>query len=362
MGKDKKNGIYLSRFSIFLIVVLLVLNTILVINNIFIRNRNGSIKEAIFIEPSEDVINIQDINPELLNSPCPEFVGHSIDGSSIALRSFAGKVIIIRFSEFLRRDLPNIIFLQDLVEKYKDFDTCLFFINSRGNFDGIEVEKFTHLTFPVIEDDGTIRALLNANGEDTIIVGRDFNIKYRSGRLIKTSLFDELLKRICINPSLDNPPVRTAVAQAIKEMVFQDVYSREGIKVYQEGKPLFLVVASSICMDCEESRRFQLLRKLAQNIDPERMNIRLILGKGNSLEALDDESQIQSWKGLPVSLGIIRPFSSAGGTGECQSVVWLNNFCDNGLCYEEYEITCVDGRKYYYYCYNADPNYWCPLK
>lgn len=51
-----------------------------------------------------------------------------------------------------------------------------------------------------------------------------------------------------------------------------------------------------------------------------------------------------------------------GGTGECQSVIWLYNFCDHGLCYEEYEITCNDGRKYYYYCWNSDPNYWCPLK
>jgi len=311
MDKDKKKGIYLSRFSIFSIAVLLVLNTILVINNTFIKNRNSIVKEAISIEPSEDIATIQDLNPELLNSPCPEFEAHSIDGSKIALRSLAGKVIIIRFSEFLRRDLPNIIYLQDLADKYENYDTCLFFINSRGNYDRTEVEKFAHLTYPVIEDDGTIRALFSASAEDTIIIGRDFNIKYRSGRFFKTSFLDELLKRICINPSLDNPPARTAVAQSIKEMVFQDIYSREDIKVYQEGKPLFLVVASSICMNCEETRRFQLLRKLAQSVDPERTNIRLILGKGNSFETIDDESQIQSWKGLPISLGLTRPFSSA---------------------------------------------------
>jgi hypothetical protein len=51
-----------------------------------------------------------------------------------------------------------------------------------------------------------------------------------------------------------------------------------------------------------------------------------------------------------------------GGTNKCQSVIWQYNFCDHGLCYEEYEITCKDGRQYTYDCWNSDPGYWCPVK
>jgi hypothetical protein len=49
-----------------------------------------------------------------------------------------------------------------------------------------------------------------------------------------------------------------------------------------------------------------------------------------------------------------------GGLAYCEYYSWEHNYCDNGLCYEEYCIQCVGGEDTYYQCESMAGS--CPKK
>jgi hypothetical protein len=226
MDPKGKRGIYLSKIAFYLICFLIFINIILVFYNIYTRNKKAFNKDIQSIELPKDSTSFQNVHSDFFDRPCPEIVAHSINGVNITLRSFAGKVIIVRFSRFYRQELPYIVFLQDLAEKYKKFDTYLLFINSRGKHNQDEINKIVNLAFPVIEDDGSIRTLFNAYPEDTIIIGRDFKIKYKDDRFVKQIVYDELRQWVFENSTPQDLPLQEEISQAIKDMAFYDILKK----------------------------------------------------------------------------------------------------------------------------------------
>lgn len=108
-------------------------------------------------------------NADFYNMPCPEISEYSISGQKINLHNLIGNVILIRFSQFYKEDLPNLVYLQHLVDKFQDKNASLIFINSLGKHDQEAIDKIVNLTSPIIEDNGSIAAKFNAYLEDLII-------------------------------------------------------------------------------------------------------------------------------------------------------------------------------------------------
>lgn len=144
--------------------IFIVINIALIGLNIFlIREKKKEIEKLLELRKSTKANQFYEYSQkESFNLDCPEIAGNSVEGNIIELRNYAGSVIIIQFSKFYREDLPNLVYLQDLADKYRKLGVFLLLIDTRGKHDSMGVGKFITLSYPVIEDDGTIRAQFNA--------------------------------------------------------------------------------------------------------------------------------------------------------------------------------------------------------
>jgi peroxiredoxin len=302
-----KWGIFKKSWYIVLIGFVIFVNLALIAYNVLVlRNKKHQYEKVLQAKESiVDSPNYPTIQSAFYNTPCPEITKYSINGEKIQLKNFAGNVIIIRFSRFYLQNLPELVYLQDLVEKYQNEGANLIFINSRGIHDQDGVGKIINLTFPIIEDDGTIRILLNAFPEDTIIIDRNFKIKYKNERSAKPIVHDEFLKWLEIkSPEPDSVP-REELSSAIMDMSFYDVFKKEKRKVSQIKTDLIITVSDSICTGCEENSRIQLLREFAEKKSTKKSGILLIFGKGNNPEAIRQYSVSQEWDKVPFTVGVI---------------------------------------------------------
>jgi len=248
---------------------------------------------------------IQNIHPDFYNSPCPEVSRYSISGEKINLRDLAGKVIIIRFSRFYRQDLPNLIYLQHLADKYRDQGVFLIFIDSIGKYDEDGVSKIVNLHFPIIEDDGYLRGLFNAYPEDTIIVDRDFTLKFKYQLASKPLIYNEVMKWAF---SHQLPPLisEKELAQIIQNISFYDVLNEKRERVRQiRNKRILLTLFTSACTGCQETSRVLLLKEVARKLDSDKVKILLLFGKGNNAEAIRQYAILNEWDEFPFTVGVI---------------------------------------------------------
>ncbi len=236
---------------------------------------------------------------------CPEIVANSVEGNGIALRQYAGSVIIIQFSRFYKEDLPNLVYLQNLADKYRKLGVFLLFVNTRGKQDASGVGKFVTLSYPVIEDDGTIRDQFNAYPEDTIVVDRNFKIKFKNARFIKPIVYDELIKWLFENRDQPKSSAPEDLSKPIKSVVYYDVLKKKIIRMEQVHKKIVATFSASLCTGCEENSRIQLLKDLSSKIAPEKGEIFLIFGKGNNPDAIRQYAMVQEWEKVPFNIGVI---------------------------------------------------------
>ncbi len=103
----------------------------------------------------------------------------------------------IKFSKFYKNDLPDLVYLEHLAGKYRDKGVSLIFINSLGKHYKEAISKICSFSSPIIEDDGLILGLFNAMQEETILVDRNFTIKFMSNIeyiFNKSLIYNELIK------------------------------------------------------------------------------------------------------------------------------------------------------------------------
>jgi thiol-disulfide isomerase/thioredoxin len=296
-----------ERRYLYVLGIFVLINAVLIGFNIFlIKGKKSEISKLLELRQSNEAIRSDEYSQkEFYNLDCPEIAGDSVGGEKIDIRDYAGNVIILQFSRFFREDLPNIIYLQNLAAKYRKYGTFLLFIDTRGKHDSIGVGKFITLSYPVIEDDGTIRARLNAYPEDTIIINRYLKIKYKSSKFAKRTIYDEVVKQLDINTDHKISHESRDSFSSLKDLVFYDVFNKRTSRIINDNKNKLVTFFTSICTSCDENRRIQLLRELAEKISPERGEIFLIFGKGNTLGAIKQYAIAQEWNNLPINIGII---------------------------------------------------------
>lgn len=128
------------------------------------------------------------------DSPTPDFEKHAVDGRSIKISDYAGKPIIIRFSPFYLNDLSSLLYLDHLANRFVNQGVQLFFVNSLGKHYPDQIKKMVSLTYPILEDDGSLMELFGAENDDTIIIGTDFRIKFKYNRADKTTVYQEIVR------------------------------------------------------------------------------------------------------------------------------------------------------------------------
>jgi len=111
---------------------------------------------------------------DIYNTHCPEITVTSIEGKKYDLSDMVGNVIILKFSKFYKRNLPDLVYLEHVVNKYKEEGISLFFINSLGKHYLDKINAICKLEHPIIEDEGEISALFNAGSDDIVIIDREF--------------------------------------------------------------------------------------------------------------------------------------------------------------------------------------------
>ncbi len=273
----KRNWLYL------LIGILLFLNLVLGIYN-FASIRSEKVKSY------KEKLPPFSTSPEesFYNFPAPDFAKDSVDGKKIRLSSLKGNVIILRFCRFYLEEFPYLLFLEHLAKRFKEYGVSLIFVNSLGRHYKESVEKFVHLDSPVIEDDGSISSSFKANPYETVIIGRDFKIKFKYGMFDRRTIYNQFIRFAFEDKS---PPALKddEIEQLIKSLPFRDVRSGKLDRVgdLAKGKSTVLNLFISTCMGCPEGRRISLLKEVGKLLGS-KGKLLILFGKGNGSEMIRD--------------------------------------------------------------------------
>lgn len=295
----KRNWFY------WMIGILLLINLVLGIYN-FTSMR----KERSKTSESEPLVPLSSKNDEsFYNAPSPDFDKKTVNGKEICLSNLKGNLIILRFSRFYLEELPYLLYLEHLAKRFKKDGVSLIFINSLGKHYKDSIEKFVHLDSPVIEDDGSISSSFKASPFETIIIGRDFRIKFKYGRADNRTTYNQVI-RFAFNDK--EPPLskEEEIGALIRSLSFKEVRSGKLVKVEDEikGKSTILNLFISTCMGCPEGRRISLLKEIAKNIGS-KGKVLILFGRGNGFEMIKDWAERMEIDDS-ISVGVIEGSSS----------------------------------------------------
>lgn len=290
----KRNWFY------WLIGALLLINLVLGIYNFSSIN-----KEKAKIPEREPIYSSFSQNEEsFYNLPSPDFSKKSVNGKEIRLSSLKGNVIILRFSRFYLEELPYLLYLEHLAKRFKKDGVSLIFINSLGKHYGDSIEKFVHLGSPIIEDDGSISSSFKASPFETIIIGRDFRIKFKYGRADNRTIYNQLI-RFAFNDKEPQLPKDEEIGALIRSLSFKEVKGGKSLRVEDEikGKSTILNLFISTCMGCPEGRRVALLKEIAKKIGS-KGKVLILFGRGNGFDMIKEWTERMELD-EPISVGVI---------------------------------------------------------
>lgn len=294
-----------------LIGIIIVINVIVITYN-FVILKNRKVSKQQFIKEVASARSQIDKKQrfEFYDTPCPEITLTSINGRIINLKDLIGNVIIIRFSRFYKRDLPILVYLEHLAGKFKDEGISLILINSLGKHNSEAINEICSFSSPIIEDDGSISGLFNASQEETVIIDRNFTIKfmYSMNYIFNKSLvYNEVIRRAFEESPQSQVTSNEEIASIINQLSFYDVLDRKEKHLNEQiiGERLFLTLFTSTCTGCEENFRIQLLKELSSKIDQEKTQIILLFGIGNNAKAIRQIALINGWNEFPITIGVI---------------------------------------------------------
>jgi len=307
-----KNNFIRKNWFLLLLSLFVVVNVVLVLYNLVITKQKKNEYQELINEIKQDnqTSNIKPSAPNTyMNSydlPCPEISEYSVSGEKINLNNLVGDVILLRFSRFYMEDLADLVYLQHLADKYRDQRVSLFFINTLGKHDEEEISKYISLTSPIIEDNGSITAKFNAFPEDLIIVDRNFSLKFKYNRGLKTVIYDEVTKWIFKEQLHQITEGIHDVLGSIKKLKYYDVLENETYKLIQQKRnKICLTIFTSICTRCEESLRIHHLKELSNEINEDSVEILILFGKGNTIEGIRQFTILNELDKFRISTGVM---------------------------------------------------------
>lgn len=295
----KKNWFYV------LIGIFIIINTIFLFNNFVISRNQKSFNQQSIADKT--IARSQIESSDFYNQPCPEISLTSIDGENINLKDFIGNVIIVKFSRFYKKVLPNLLYLEHLAGKFKDRGTSLILINSLGKHYKKAISKICAFSYPIVEDNGSISGIFNADPEDTIIIDRNFTIKFKYPLFNKSLIHNEVKRWVQGKDNQIENISQEELSSIFKQLIFFDVIDKREKYLFDPNlkKKSVLTLFTSTCTGCEENYRIRLLKELSSKINQEKTQIIFLFGIGNSAKAMRQFAILNGWNELPITVGVI---------------------------------------------------------
>lgn len=214
------------------------------------------------------------------DSLAPDFEKYGLDGKSVRVSDYAGELIILRFSPFYLNDLSSLLYLDHLANRFSKRGVRLFFINSRGKHYPEQIRNMVSLTSTIIEDDGSLMELYDAEYDDTIIIGRDFRIKFKYNRADKATIYQEIVRYAIFEDSKEHQINSSALKDLLLRLSFKNLRTnkRQSLADALKGQKTLLNLLVSPCFSCPETRRFTIIKEVAERSD---VRVVMLFGKGN---------------------------------------------------------------------------------
>lgn len=282
MGNRIKN-LFKSTNWINLFLVVLVTANIILITKAIINSKSNPTRR-IFTSSSTQPNQI--IQSDFFDSPCPDIEMVSTQGQDIKLPNFVGDVIVLRFTRSHPQDFPYLLYLEHLYNKFKDKGLQLFFIKLLERSETIPMNKPFDFIAPMIEDDGYIASLFQARLNDTIIVGKDFRIKFKHNQIVNRIIYNQIVRYLFEDSLPPHALSDTELASLLKKIDYRNIKNGEleNLEISINNKPSLITLFVSQCLGCPEHRRITIMKQIASEIKPDKAQIILLFGKGNNFE------------------------------------------------------------------------------
>lgn len=291
-----------SHLVIFLS-VLVIINIILIVI-IMLRPKskpNHRIVRVLTNQVYEPVVS------DHFDSPCPEIEMCSTQGQIIKLSDLIGDVIVLRFTKLHSQDLPYLLYLEHLYKRFQKYGIHLFFINLLGKSYSPLINVNNSFFVPLVDDDGYISSLFNARLNDTIIIGRDFKIKFKHNEMANLVIYSQIMRYLFEGSSPPNDLTNRELYFILKKINYRNIKNGkiENLGMTTKGKKSFIALFISQCFGCPEHQRISLMKELAAKIKKDETKIILLFGKGNKFEAIKKFSEKNGLIGY-ITIGTIQ--------------------------------------------------------
>lgn len=292
-----KRKIQFSKKFLFPIFIILVIgNIILIILNInYLRTK----------KTQSNYPFSQILRQEFYNSPCPDINMVNIQGKKIRLFDLKGDVILVRFTGFQNPELPYLHYLEHLYKSFEYEGMHLFFIYHKGRENSELIKEFISLSVPIIEDDGSISSEFSSRANDTIIIGRDFKIKFKSNQWNNRAIFNQSVRLLYENEDFRFINLSDIeLGSLIKRISYLNIKNNEmeNLELKINKKPSIINIFISTCFSCKEHARVRLMKDLSPKYKGE---IVFLFGRGNYFDSVKQFSERFELEHFIV--GIIQP-------------------------------------------------------
>jgi hypothetical protein len=240
----------------------------------------------------------------MYNSLCPDIELTTINGENHKLSNLIGNVIVIRFSRFIKKDLPYLHYLEHLHRAFKEDGMYLFFVKILGR-DYIESHENTFINLaPIVEDDGFISGIFQANLNDLVVIGRDFRIKLKHNQLSNRTIHNQTTKYLHVENSTTHKLSEKEFSTALKRITFKNVQDGkiESLNELITNKPSLINLFISTCFSCPVNNRIQLIKQCVQELNSKHYGFAILFGNGNSLNMTKEFSNNHDLSGVKVGI------------------------------------------------------------
>lgn len=237
----------------------------------------------------------------------------TIENQRIRLSNLIGQVILMRFSDFAKSDWSALIYLNHIQEKFKSSGLQVIYVKTQSSWQDPKLHNPLYFK-PLVESDGLLENIFNGKAGDTILVDRNFNIRFKLNNLSNYFLYSQVYKFLFEDKPVSQGLEDREIARLLMSYDFIDIENgrKEKIKEAIENKRAIIMLFISQCFHCEEHKRITLLREMAR-IAKTGALVMLLFGEGNDLDSIEAFAKRNKIFGV-MKIGIIQTTGESSRT------------------------------------------------
>jgi len=225
---------------------------------------------------------------DMYDQYCPDIILKDIEGNSLELKSFAGDVILLKFSRFFRSELAELLFLDHLESNLRASGVHLIFVASLGQFDKKSVSRLCSLNSPIVEDSGVISGRYNAQPNDLVIIDRGFKIRFKYPVFDKALIFSEIVRWTYGENHKMKSVSSDRLYSLFTKAQYIDVKNNSQLRpaLLDVKKRQFITIFTSACMTCAINARIRMFQDYINSGSSDGDRVVFLFGKGNTEESI----------------------------------------------------------------------------